>query len=73
MRPRSPPLLPPAAVEKFSDLEKAAQCVKEQMDKKFGAPWNAVVGEHFSFEVTYEVKNLLHVYLGGTKGALVWK
>ena len=47
--------------------------MKEQMDKKFGAPWNAVVGEHFSFEVTYEVKNLLHVYLGGTKGALVWK
>lgn len=62
-----------AAVEKFADLEKAAQAVKEQMDKKFGAPWNVVVGEDFVFEVTYEVKNLLFVFLGGVKGVLLWK
>jgi dynein light chain 4 len=54
-------------------LEKAAQAVKEQMDKKFGAPWNVVVGEDFVFEVTYEVKNLLFVFLGGVKGVLLWK
>jgi len=62
-----------AAVEKFADLEKAAQAVKEQMDKKFGAPWNVVVGEDFTFEITYEVKNLLYVFLGGVKGVLLWK
>ena len=63
-----------AAVEKFVDnTEKAAQAVKEQMDKKFGAPWNVVVGEYFAFEVTYEVKNLLYVFLGGVKAVLLWK
>ena len=61
-------------MEKFSDnLEKAAQVVKDQMDKKFGAPWNCVVGEYFAFEITYEVKNLLYLFLGGTKGVLLWK
>lgn len=56
------------AVEKFTDnVEKAAQSVKEQMDKKFGASWNVVIGEYFAFEITYEVKNLLYLFLGGTK------
>ncbi len=65
---------PDAAVEKFVDnTEKAAQAVKEQMDKKFGAPWNVVIGENYAFEVTYEVKNLLYVFLGGVKGVLLWK
>ena len=69
-----PPLAARAAVEKFADnLEKAAQVVKDQMDKKFGAPWNVVVGEYFAFEITYEVKNLLYLFLGGTKGVLLWK
>ena len=64
----------PAAVEKFADnLEKAAQAVKDQMDKKFGAPWNVVIGEYFAFEITYEVKNLLYLFIGGTKGVLLWK
>ena len=70
----APPRRVPAAVEKFADnLEKAAQAVKDQMDKKFGAPWNVVIGEYFAFEITYEVKNLLYLFLGGTKGALLWK
>ena len=61
-------------MEKFQDnLEKAAQAVKEAMDRKFGAPWNAVVGEAFAFEITYEMKHLLYLFLGGTKGVLVWK
>lgn len=29
--------------------------IKELMDRKFGAPWHVVVGEGFSYEVTYEV------------------
>jgi dynein light chain 4 len=47
--------------------------VKEHMDKKFGAPWNVVIGEYYAFEITYEVKNLLYVFLAGTKGVLLWK
>ena len=70
--PTAPPLL--TAVEKFVDnTEKAAQAVKEHMDKKFGAPWNVVIGEYYAFEITYEVKNLLYVFLAGTKGVLLWK
>jgi dynein light chain 4 len=70
--------LPPgagwAAVEKFvDDTERAAQAVKEALDKRFGAPWNVVIGESYAFEITYEVKNLLYVFLGGTKGVLAWK
>jgi hypothetical protein len=45
-----------AAIEKFpTNLEKATQMIKEGMDKKFGAPWHVVIGEGFSFEITYEV------------------
>lgn len=63
-----------SAVEKFADnYEKAAQSVKDGMDRKFGAPWNVVIGEYFSFEITYEVKNLLYLFMGGTKGILLWK
>jgi hypothetical protein len=25
------------------------------MDKKFGAPWNCVLGQYYSFEITAEV------------------
>eukprot|EP00976_Prorocentrum_cordatum_P002724 52889-Prorocentrum_minimum.AAC.3 len=45
-----------SAIEKFpTNLEKATQMIKEGMDKKFGAPWHVVIGEGFSFEITYEV------------------
>lgn len=32
------------------------QMIKDQMDKKFGAPWHVVVGKGFSYEITYEVR-----------------
>ena len=32
------------------------QMIKDQMDKKFGAPWHVVVGRGFAYEVTYEVR-----------------
>jgi hypothetical protein len=31
------------------------QMIKDQMDKKFGAPWHVVVGRAFAYEITYEV------------------
>ena len=43
------------------------------MDKKFGAPWNVVIGEYFAFEVTCEVKHLLYMLCAGTNAVLVWK
>jgi dynein light chain 4 len=63
-----------SAVEKYpTNQEKSSQLVKELMDKKFGAPWNVVVGEYFAFEVTTEVKHLLYMFCGGTNAVLVWK
>ncbi|KAK9820517.1 hypothetical protein WJX72_011204 [[Myrmecia] bisecta] len=62
------------AVEKHQqDWEKATQMIKETMDKKFGSPWHVVAGAYFSYEITYECKNILYLYVGGTTGVLVWK
>ena len=45
------------AIEKYSkDFEKCSGNIKDDMDKKFGAPWNCVVGEFFGFEITHEVR-----------------
>ena len=46
------------------------------MDKKFGAPWHVVIGEGFSFEITYEVRKeeyfvALSVFAWGTTFSLV--
>lgn len=62
------------AVEKHhADMEKCTQMIKETMDKKFGAPWHVVAGGYFSYDITFECKNLLYIYLGGTTGVLLWK
>jgi dynein light chain 4 len=34
--------------------------IKDQMDKKFGAPWHVIVGRAFAYEITYEVRMQLH-------------
>lgn len=47
--------------------------MKEQLDKKFGAPWHVVVGQHYSYEITHECKSMLQVFIGGKLGVLVWK
>ena len=62
------------ALEKFPDnYEAAAKFVKNLMDKKFGASWHCIIGEGFSFEVTYELKHLMYMYFGGYIAALVFK
>eukprot|EP00798_Chlamydomonas_sp_ICE-L_P025056 gene25056-10707_t len=62
------------AVEKFPlESEKCTQMIKETMDKKFGSPWHVVVGSGFSYEITYEVKNLLYIFVGGRTAVLLWK
>ena len=63
-----------SAIEKCNkDFEKCSGIIKDDMDKKFGAPWNCVVGEFFGFEITHEVKNLLCLYVGGTICVLLFK
>ena len=34
---------------------KAAQNIKENLDVKYGPTWHVIVGEGFSFDITYEV------------------
>lgn len=53
--------------------EMAARMIKENMDKKFGPSWHAVVGEGYGFEISYECKNLLYMFFGGNVAICVWK
>lgn len=45
------------------------QMIKDQMDKKFGAPWHVVVGRGFSYEITYEVRRAAGAGRGQSVGA----
>ena len=57
------------------NYEAATKFVKENMDKKFAqlAPWNVVMGESMGFEISHQVKNVLHVYCLGYLSCVVWK
>eukprot|EP00983_Pelagomonas_calceolata_P026025 816921-Pelagomonas_calceolata.AAC.2 len=57
----------------FASHVHAMQMIKEQMDKKFGSPWHVVVGKAFGYEITYEVRNLLYIFVGGRTSVLLWK
>uniref|UniRef100_UPI00358F9E96 dynein axonemal light chain 4-like n=1 Tax=Myxine glutinosa TaxID=7769 RepID=UPI00358F9E96 len=62
------------ACEKFSSSnELAAKMIKESMDKKFGSPWQVVVGEGFGFEITYDLKSIFYMFFGGSLAICVWK
>lgn len=62
------------ALEKFPDsYENAARFVKEQLDRKFGAPWHCVIGEGFGFEITYELKHLMYLYHKGYIAIVIYK
>ena len=62
------------ACEKFSaNNENAAKMIKESMDKKFGPPWCVVVGEGFSFDISYTMKNITYLFFGGNLGICIWK
>ena len=65
-----------AAVDKFlstENYEKAAQAVKDGMDKKFGPTWHCCIGEGFGYDVTYNTRNMLMLYYGEKLGILVFK
>ncbi|KAF2368469.1 Dynein light chain type 1/2 [Trinorchestia longiramus] len=63
-----------AACEKnSSNNESAARIIKEGLDKRYGATWHCVVGETFGMDVSYEMKHLLYMFLGGNLAVAVWK
>lgn len=67
----SPHCYCPLATAPF--CQKAAQLIKDTMDKKFGATWHVCIGEGFGFEVTYQARNLLYLYYNAKLGVLVFK
>merc|ERR1711934_759317 len=60
------------AIDTKPTFEAAAKTVKEMMDKKYGPSRHCIIGSNFSFEVTYQMKMLLHMYFNGT-GVLLYK
>merc|ERR1719198_1374325 len=51
------------AIERHANnYERAAQMVKETMDKKYNVSWVCIIGQGFAFEVTHEVKHVLWMY-----------
>merc|ERR1719313_1313827 len=60
------------AIDTKPNFEAAAKTVKEFMDKKYGPSWHCIIGSSFSFEVTYQMKMLLHMYFNGY-GVLLYK
>jgi hypothetical protein len=52
--------------------QKAAQMIKESMDKKFGPTWHVAMGEGYGFDVSYNTKNLVYLFYQGL-GILVFK
>lgn len=62
------------AFEKHPDnYEQAAKFVKEQMDKKFGSPWHVVMGESFGFDISYESKHLMFMFMRGYTAIVIFK
>ena len=47
--------------------------VKQQMDNKFGPYWHVIIGEGFSFEITWMMNATLFMYYGGKYAILVYK
>lgn len=65
-----------SAVDKFlstENYEKAAQAIKESLDKKFGPSWHCVVGEGFGFNITFNTSHMQYVYYGEKLGILIYK
>ena len=62
------------AIEKFFDnYQKAAHMVKDELDKKFGGPFNVVVGESFSYCVTHQKETMMMMFTNGNIAALIWR
>ncbi len=62
------------ACEKHSNNnESAAKMIKEALDKRLGPSWHCVVGEGFSFNISYELKNFMYMFFAGNLAVCAWK
>ena len=55
-----------------------AKNIKDALDSRYlcgGGPsaWHVVVGERYSFEIVYEVTNLLYMFFSARLAICVWK
>ena len=67
-----PMLNPPSYLPSSVPPQKAAQMIKEMMDKKFGPAWHVAMGEGYGFDVSYNTRHLLYMFYSGL-GILVFK
>ena len=70
--PPSPPPPTPRHLPSSVLPQKAAQMIKEMMDKKFGPAWHVAMGEGYGFDVSYNTRHLLYMFYSGL-GILVFK
>lgn len=62
------------ATETYPDnYEHAAKLIKQNLDKKFGGPFQVIVGESYAFYVIHQLKTLLYMFTGGNIAILVWQ
>jgi dynein light chain 4 len=63
-----------SAVERYvTELDKACQYIKEEMDRLYEGIWHCIIGESFGFEVTYELTNFMYAFHLGNVGILLWR
>lgn len=53
--------------------ELATKNIKENLDKKYGPSWHAVIGEGYSYDISVQSGAYLLMYYNGTLGCLVFK
>lgn len=62
------------AAEKYSDnYELAAKMIKQSLDKKFGSPFQVVVGESYGFFLTHQENMLIYMFTSGNIAVLIWR
>ncbi|XP_063983425.1 dynein axonemal light chain 4-like [Diachasmimorpha longicaudata] len=62
------------ATEKFSDNYKhAAKMIKDDLDKKFGPPFQVIIGESYGFSVIYQRNSMMLMYTGGNIAVLIFR
>ena len=58
---------------KASVLQEGAQLILRPAREGFGGHFHVVVGEGFSFEITYQYRHMLHLYYGENVAVVVFK
>ncbi|CAB0044106.1 unnamed protein product [Trichogramma brassicae] len=50
-----------------------ATVTADLLDKKFGAPFNVVIGEDYSYCCTHQENSMLLMFTNGNVAALIWR